>query len=335
VSVKFQDYYEILGVARDASQDDIQKAYRKLARKYHPDVNKTKGAEEKFKKIGEANEVLKDPEKRKKYDMLGANWKAGQDFQPPPGWEGAFGNFAGAGGAAGAGARGRSRKASFNFGGMGDFSDFFSMMFGEGGSFAGQGQGAPGGFASQKGRSSEAELAISIEDAFRGGERTITLESLDAGSDGSPQRKTKSYKIKIPAGMKDGGAIRLAGQGSPGLNGGEPGDLLLKIRILPHHLFKLEGEELKTVLPLSPWEAALGAKINVRTLDGTIAVTVPAGAQSGQQLRLRGKGFPKSPKERGDLLAELKVAVPKTLNAREKELFEQLSNESSFNPRVV
>ena len=328
MSVKFQDYYEILGVPRDASQDDIQKAYRKLARKYHPDVNKTKGAEEKFKKIGEANEVLKDPEKRKKYDMLGANWKAGQDFQPPPGWEGAFSNF----GAGTAGGHGRSKKASFNFGGMGDFSDFFSMMFGEGGGFAGQ--GAAGGFSSQQGRSSEAELAISIEDAFRGGERTITLESLDYENDGSPQRKTKSYKIKIPAGMKEGGVIRLAGQGSPGLNGGKPGDLLLRIKLLPHHLFKLEGEELKTVLPLSPWEAALGAKINVRTLDGTIAVTVPAGAQSGQQLRLRGKGFPKSTTERGDLLAELKVTVPKTLNSREKELFEQLSKESQFNPRV-
>lgn len=321
MSVQFQDYYSVLGVPRDASREDIQRAYRKLARKYHPDVNKTTEAEEKFKAVGEAYEVLKDPEKRQRYDTLGANWKAGQDFQPPPGWEQMF---------TGGGRGGQARTFSFG-GGAEGFSDFFSMLFGGGGfgSQAFQG-GEPQGSWSAAGESHEAEITLSLEDAYRGGSKRISLEHRDES--GTP--RVKSYQVRIPPGVTDGATIRLAGQGAPGLGGGPAGDLLLRVRIAPHPRFRLLGQNILSALALTPWEAALGAKVQTETLDGPVTLNIPGGSQSGQQLRLKGKGFPdRSSGTRGDMLVELVVQVPRKLNEKERELFGELAKVSSFNPR--
>jgi curved DNA-binding protein len=332
--VEFQDYYQALEVPRDASKADIQKAYRKLARKYHPDISKEPGAEDKFKKVSEAYEVLKDPEKRKSYDSLGANWKSGQDFRPPPEWGDVKFDFGGS--PFGGGGQ------SFEFG---DTSDFFEMLFGA----AGRGQrkrrqSGEGGFDSsifggagfggeQPGQSSEAELTISLEDAYRGATKNITLESMEADTRGAPVRKTRNYQVKIPKGTTQGSTIRLAGQGAQGRGGGKAGDLLLRISIAPDSEFRLQGHDLITTLKVTPWEAALGTKVNVKSLDGQYKISVPAGAQNGQKLRLKGKGMPKKSGESGDLYAEIKVVVPRELSAEEKELMEQLASISKFNPR--
>lgn len=323
MSVQFQDYYETLGVARSASQEEIQKAYRKLARKYHPDVSKEAGAEDKFKQIGEAYEVLRDPEKRQRYDTLGANWKAGQDFQPPPGWEQMFGGFQGAGGRGGA--------QTFTFGNGDGFSDFFSMLFGDGGSMGAQFGGAPfgagfqqGGPVQTKGRSHEARITISLHDAYHGAKRRITLGGLDG---------EKSYEVRIPKGITEGATIRLSGQGETGRHGGPAGDLLLRVHIAPDSRFRVKNRNIYTTLPISPWEAALGAKVVVPTLDGDVSVTVPAGSESGRQLRLKGKGLSAKSGKSGDFFVELRIVVPAELSAREKELFEELRDASGFNPR--
>jgi curved DNA-binding protein len=309
----FKDYYETLGVKKDASQDEIQKAYRKLARKFHPDVNKDAAAETRFKEIGEANEVLKDPEKRKKYDQFGSAWKNVQATgTPPPGWEGFDFNFGGGGGPSG------------GFGGEG-FSSFFDMLFGGGaGGMGGPGGGRrraarggfPGGFE-QQGADVEAPLAISLEEAVHGGQRELAL------TDGSGQRKNLS--VRIPAGVRAGQKIRLAGRGNPGLGSGAAGDLLLKIEIQPHSRFRVDGADLLTHLPVAPWEAALGADAEVETLDGRVRVKVPAGSSSGRKIRLRGRGLPRAGGEKGDLLAEIRVMVPDTLSDRERELYEELA----------
>ncbi len=326
MSVKYKDYYEVLGVKRDASQEEIKRAHRRLARKYHPDVNKgDKAAEEKFKEASEAYEVLKDPETRKKYDALGANWKSGQEFTPPPGFENIHFEFGGQGG------------QGFNFsGGGGGFSDFFEMLFrqsGQGGGRGGvedlfAGRVHPGGSrAAQAPAHTEAGLTISLEDAYYGAAKQITLQDPSNGS-------TKTLNVKIPPGTTTGAKIRLAGQGGRGV-GGRAGDVLLKITIAPHPRFEVQGHNLHMTLPVSPWEATLGAKVPVKTLDGEITLTVPAGAQSGQKLRLREKGLPERGQGagRGDLLVQLKTVVPKDLNDRERELFEALAKESEFDPR--
>ncbi len=311
MTVKFQDYYEVLGVKRDASQEEIQKAYRGLARKYHPDVAKSDDAEEKFKQISEAYEVLKDPDKRKRYDQLGANWKTGQDFTPPPGW----GGFGG-GGAGG---------ASFEFGG-GGFSEFFESLFG---GLGGRSRGA-GGRRAAAGATVEAELVLSLEDVVRGGSKSISLASPDAAGG----RSTKNYTVKIPVGVRDGSTIRLAGQGRPAPGGGAAGDLLLRVKVAPHARFEVDGHDVTSRLKLTPWEAALGAKVTVPTLDDSVTLTIPAGSQSGQKMRLRGKGLPKGKGEgAGDLYVELRVAVPKTLTEEERKLFESLREVSKFDPR--
>lgn len=329
MGVEFQDYYDSLGVGRDASKEEIRKAFRKLARECHPDTNKSPEAEGKFKQINEAYEVLGDEEKRKRYDQLGANWKAGQDFRPPPGWEDMFGGFTEqrAGG-----------RTSFS-GGNG-FSDFFSTLFGDSMGGASFGGGASGfqGFQqgptqpprARKGQSHTIPITISLHDAYHGGSRRLGVEAID---NNSGQKTVKNYQVKIPAGISDGGIIRLAGEGDPGINGGAKGDLLLKVKIAPDSRFVVDGKNLKTTVSITPWEAALGAKVAVPTFDGQVTLSIPAGSQGGQKLRLRGKGMPKQGGEKGDLFAELKIAIPKDLNDKERELFEQLSKESEFDPR--
>lgn len=350
VSVKFQDYYETLGVSRTATQEEISKAYRKLARKVHPDVNKAADAESKFKQLSEAYEVLKDPEKRTRYDTLGANWKAGQDFQPPPDWAQMFAGF---GGRPGQGAQG----ASFSFGSgggedMGQFSDFFSMLFGGGGNFAGGSPFGATGFGAEHeeprtrgrggasrssqpaaGQNLESSITVALEEAFRGATKNLSFELVSRNEHGIEERKKKSYQVKIPAGATNGTVIRLAGQGGVNPHTGAAGDLLLKVIIAPHPLFTLKDRDLLVTLPITPWEAALGAKVRMKTLDSEITLNIPAGSQSGQQLRLKGKGLPGPAGVAGDILVELKLSLPKELSPEEKELMEKLAATSTFNPR--
>jgi curved DNA-binding protein len=319
MAVKFQDYYEILGVGRDASEGEIKKAYRKLARKYHPDVNKDKEAEEKFKQVNEAHEVLKDFEKRKLYDQLGPDWQSGQEFKPPPGWEDVHFDFQ-----TGPGAE------AFDFGG--GFSDFFETLFG--GHMA-SGGGARARQASwvMRGQDQEAEIEVSLEDAYHGANRTITLQGHEIDPQGQVRPTVQNIQVKIPPGVTDGTRIRLSGKGGEGMGGGPPGDLYLRVKIEPHPRYRVEGHDLVVEVPVTPWEAALGATVEVPVMDGTVNLKIPAGSQSGQKLRLRGKGLPKKGSQKGDLFARLKVAVPKNLNKREEELFSEMAKVSTFNPR--
>jgi curved DNA-binding protein len=331
MSVKFKDYYEILGVPRTASAEDIKKAYRKLARKYHPDINKTSGAEARFKEVGEANEVLSDSKKRERYDQLGANWQAGQDFRPPPGYQNMNYEFRGAPG----GGRG------FNPQDMGGFSDFFESLFGQ--QFAG---GRPGGARSamwepeeeqqfpSSGGDQEVAITVTLEEAYHGATKSIRLQSNEPDARGRIQTQTKTYQVKIPAGITEGSRIRLAGQGSQGSGNRSAGDLYMQVQIAPHPTFKVNGHDLEVEIPLTPWEAALGAKVTFPTLDGPAALTIAAGTESGQRLRLRGKGLRQGKGlEPGDLIVAVKIVVPKKMSAREKELFEELAKVSSFKPR--
>jgi len=319
MAVKYKDYYSVLGVGRNASQDAIQKAYRKLARKYHPDVNKDPSAEEKFKEISEAYEVLRDPEKRKRYDMLGSNWKAGQDFRPPPGWDMGDIRFDfGPGG----------RKSSGAFGG---FSDFFEALFGSFG-VAGAGPGSAT-MGMMRGADHEATIRVTLEDLYRGGRKSVRLTSHPGRPGGAGAGRTKSYDVTIPKGILPGQKIRLAGQGGEPRGGGQPGDLLLKVELARHPRFRLEGRDIYFDLRLAPWEAALGAKVTVPTLDGQVTLNVPPGTSSGKKLRLRGKGLPNPRGAAGDLYAVVSVEVPSKLSPRERELFEQLKRESDFKPR--
>jgi curved DNA-binding protein len=342
MAVKYQDYYETLGVSRDASQEQIHAAYRKLARKYHPDINKSSDAEDKFKRIGEAYEVLRDPEKRKRYDALGDNWKAGQDFSPPPGWD--FFNF-GAGGRPRTGARSGAGPGgegySFRiFDGFGDspfsgFSDFFETLFG--GGMGGAGGGAASGRGrgraqALRGQDQEADLTIPLEEAYHGTKRSVTLESVDAAS-GRPTGETKTLEVKIPPGTTDGQRLRLRGQGGPAPGGGTAGDLYLRVRVATHPTFRLNGTDLELEAPVTPWEAALGARIDVPIIGGRASVKLQPGTQSGQRLRLKGKGFPKKSGGHGDLYVRIRIEVPKSLSTKERQLFEELANSSKFSPR--
>ena len=351
MAVKYHDYYATLGVDRSASQEQIQSAYRKLARKYHPDVNKQPEAERKFKEVTEAYEVLKDPEKRRRYDELGSNWQAGEDFRPPPGWEG----FGGRQGSAGAG-----RDQSFRFTGFdgqesfgffsGGFSDFFESLFGGlggGGGFSGfsgfgaedETGGRPGGRGPHVGFDApprvdhhEAEITMPLEEAYRGGKRSLALTIDEPGPGGVMQRKQKNFEVTIPPGIQDGKRLRLGGQGGRGA-GGAAGDLFLKIKIAPHPVFRVNGADLEADLPVTPWEAALGAKVEAPLVDGTATVTVAAGSQSGKKLRLKGKGLRREGNERGDLYLVVTIVTPGQLKPEERELWQKLAETSSFNPR--
>jgi curved DNA-binding protein len=317
MAVKFQDYYKILGVDRHASQDEIRRAYRKLARKYHPDVNKEKDAEEKFKQVNEAYEVLKDPEKRQRYDQLGPDWQAGQDFRPPPGWEDVRFQF-------------RTGPGAEEFGFSG-FSDFFETLFG--GSRFGGGAERMGRTWTMRGQDQEAEIEVEVEEAYHGTTKTVTLQGQEVDEQGRIRPTVQNLQVKIPAGVTDGTRIRLSGKGGAGAGGGAAGDLYLKVRLKPHPRYRVEGHDLLLDVPVTPWEAALGAKVEVGVVDGTVQLKIPPGSQSGQKLRLRGKGLPRKGNGRGDLLAQIKISVPKKLSGKEKELFAEMAKVSSFNPR--
>ena len=304
--MQYKDYYKTLGVDRGASQDEIKRAYRRLARKYHPDVSKEHDAEARFKELGEAYEVLKDPKKRAAYDRLGANWKSGQDFRPPPEWNREF-NF---GGGRGFGRRG-------GFGGGGDFSDFFENLFGQGSPFGGSINEEA--FANRKGSDRRTPLPITLEEAFGGGSRRV-----DVGG--------RKLQVKIPAGISDGSQIRLAGQGDMPLVGGARGDLYLEVKIQPHRLYELEGRDLVLKLPITPWEAALGARISVPTLGGRVEMKIPAGSQSGGKLRLKGRGLPGKPA--GDLYVALRIVTPPAESAAAREFYQRMERELPFDPRA-
>ncbi len=343
MAVKTKDYYEMLGVSRSASADEIKTAYRKLARKFHPDLNPgDKAAEEQFKLLQEAYDVLSDAENRKLYDQYGENWRAVKQGggPPPPGWQGTR--------TAGAGAQGGGFDfKDFEFGGFrggaGGF-DIFEEMFG---GRAGAGRAR----RPARGADVEAELEISLEEAHRGGRRTLQMQVAEicptcngtgevkenqtcqtCGGSGQVA-KTKTIEVNIPAGVRDGSTVRLAGQGGAGLNGQQPGDLYLHIRLRPHPVFTVRGDDLEVELPVAPWEAALGTKVEAPTIDGKVELTVPAGAQSGQRLRLRGQGLNKRKGGRGDEFVRLKIVVPKKISEEERRLYEELDRVSKFNPR--
>jgi curved DNA-binding protein len=321
MSAEFKDYYAILGVERDATGDAIKKAFRKLARKYHPDVAKDQpGAEAKFKEINEANEVLSDPEKRKKYDRLGANWQQ-EEFTPPPSGQ--------------AGGPGQE----FHFGGTG-FSDFFEQYF-SGGSRYGfpQGEG-PADFAQQagsprprRGSDIEGDILVTLEEAMQGTVRPISLQILNRRTG---QAETHTFQVRIPPGATDGRRIRVPGQGEPGQGGGAAGDLFLRVRHAAHPDFSSDGADILHELDIAPWEAVLGAEVVVPTLDGSIKLKIPAGAENGQRLRARSRGLPKGKtSERGDYYVVLQVQLPATLTDEERTLWEKLRDVSSFRPRAA
>ncbi len=322
--MKYKDYYETLGVPRGASQDDIKKSYRKLARKYHPDVSKMADAETRFKEINEANEVLKDPEKRAAYDQMGSNWKAGQEFQPPPNWDAGFEFRGGRGGAGPFGAGG-----SFGAGEGFDASDFFESLFGR----RGAGSAAPRRRASVDGEDHHAKVLIDLEDSYRGAERSISLRAPVEGGDGRIALQERTLDVHIPKGIRPGQHLRLAGQGAPGAGGARAGDLYLEIEFNPHPIYRVDGSDVYVDLPLAPWEAALGATVDVPTPDGAVQLTVPKGSAAGRKLRLRGRGLPgKNP---GDLYAVLAVVLPKADSDAGGSAYENLAKAfADFRPRA-
>lgn len=344
MAVKTRDYYEVLGVGRSASGDDIKTAYRKLARKYHPDLNPgDKAAEEQFKELQAAYDVLSDAEKRKLYDQYGENWRAvqqGGGAPPPPGWEGTR--------TGGGGQTGGFDFSGFDFGGFSGTggSDIFEEMFGR------AGRGGARARRSNRGRDVEAEVELSLEEAHRGGRRTLSMQVAEicqtcqgtgivkdnqacptCGGAGQVS-KLKTIEVNIPAGVRDGSTVRLAGQGGAGMSGAAAGDLYLHIRLRPHPVFTVRGDDLEVELPLAVWEAVLGARLEVPTIDGQVEMTIPAGAQSGQRLRLRGQGLNKRRGGRGDEYVRLKIVVPKEVSDEERRLYEELKRVSRFNPRV-
>jgi curved DNA-binding protein len=295
--MKYKDYYKILGVDRKASEDEIKKAYRKLARKFHPDVSKEQNAKERFQEASEAYETLRDKEKRAAYDSLGSGFRQGQDFRPPPDWFDRFGS----------GGRGEDLHGV-------DLGELFESM----GLFGRAGRRSRRSFP---GEDYEVPVRLTLEEAAHGTERTVQL---DGGG----------FTARIPRGATDGQRLRLRGKGGAGVNGGPAGDLYLTIALKPHALFRSHGHDLDVELPLTPWEAALGAEVEVPTLEGRVMLKVPPGSKAGQKLRLAGKGLPKPGGGAGDLYSVLNIAVPGTLTEREKELYEALRQASRFNPRA-
>jgi curved DNA-binding protein len=312
--MEYKDYYKILGVERNATQDEIKRAYRKLARTYHPDVSKEPGAEAKFKDAGEAYEVLKDPEKRAAYDQLGPGWQQGQEFRPPPNWDAGF-EFSG-GGYTGADAT--------------QFSDFFESLFG-------RMRGGGAGFAGARefhapGQDHHAKIVIDLRDAYTGAKRAITLRVPEVDAQGHVAVKDRTLNVTIPKGVREGQHIRLAGQGAPGIGKGPAGDLYLEVRFAPDPVFRVEGKDVYLDLPVAPWEAALGASVKVPTPEGPVMLKIPPGSTKGRTMRLRGRGIPGAPP--GDLHAVLKIIVPPADTDKAKDLYRQMERELPFNPRA-
>ena len=307
--MEYKDYYKIMGVKRDATQDEIKRAYRKLARKYHPDVSKEADAEAKFKELGEAYEVLKDPEKRAAYDQLGTRFSAGQEFRPPPDWDAGF-----------------EFRRGYSDADAADFSDFFSSLFGG----AGQARGGGRSFRA-RGEDHHAKIVIDLEDAFHGATRTITLRVPQLDDKGRLVMREHSLNVHLPKGIRDGQHIRLSGQGAPGLGGGPSGDLYLEVHFKPHALYRADGRDLYLTLPVTPWEAALGATVRAPTPGGNVEMKIPAGSQSGRKLRLKGRGIPgESP---GDLYMMLEVVLPAADSEAAKGLYQKMAEELAFDPR--
>lgn len=314
--MQYKDYYKILGVERGAAEADIKKAYRRLARKYHPDVSKEANAEQRFKELGEAYEVLKDQDKRRAYDNLGADWQAGQDFRPPPGWEQfGFGQQPGAGFHGSGFNSSDFRNAGFQ--GGSDFSDFFEQLFG-GRGFAGAAPGHSG--FSQAGQDQNANIKVSISESYQGATKTLRLAT------------GKSIQVKIPKGIVSGKKIRLSGQGAPGVNGGANGDLYLEVELIDDAKFSVKGKDVYTDVSIAPWEAALGEKVAVDTLGGQVELKIPAGSQSGRKMRLSGQGLPGSPA--GDLYVGLQIVTPPADSAEDNEIYKQMKSHFKFNPRT-
>ena len=310
--MEFKDYYQILGVGRGADADEIKRAYRRMARKYHPDVSKETNAEDRFKEVQEAYEVLKDPEKRSAYDRFGANWKAGQDFRPPPDWDPDV-TFGGGG-----------------FTDAGEFSDFFESLFGRARRPGRAGAGFGG--LRMKGEDVHARVSVSLEDAYHGATRSLTLQSPQLDAQGQPVSRTRTLNVKIPAGVSAGQRIRLAGQGGPGLGGAPSGDLYLEVLIEPHPIYRCDGRNVHLDLPVTPWEAALGRTVSVPTLGGRVELRIPAGSQTGTRLRLKGRGLPGKPP--GDQYVELAIMVPEADTDSARALYERMERELAFNPRA-
>lgn len=312
--MEYRDYYQLLGVARGATQAEIKSAYRKLARKYHPDVSKEPDSEEKFKQIGEAYEVLKDAEKRAAYDQLGSQWKQGQDFRPPPDWDAGFefsGGFEDAGPA---------------------YSDFFESIFGQ--PQAGFDRQSSGfrTHSDTKGEDHHARIYISLEDSYNGATREITLHAPQLDSNGRVSTHERTLSLKIPRGVRKGQHIRLAGQGVAGRGGAPSGDLYLEIEFQPHKLYRVDGRDVYLQLPIAPWEAALGAKLKVPTPNGALNLNIPKGSQTGRKLRLKGRGIPG--KTAGDLIATLRIVLPAAETESARELYRQMEQQLGFNPRI-
>ncbi len=316
--MQFKDYYQTLGVARDASAEEIKKAFRKLARKYHPDVSKEKDAEQRMKEINEAYAVLSDPERRAAYDQLGKGYRPGEEFRPPPDWDAGF-EFSSHG---------------FSPHEAADFSDFFAQIFGGLGGARGfraaAGRTGGTGFRAQ-GEDHYAKVYLDIEDAFTGATRQISLRVPRQDEQGRVTLASRTLNVKIPRGVHEGQIIRLAGQGAPGFGGGPAGDLLLEVHFKPHPRLRPEGRDLHMTMPVAPWEAALGAVVSVDLPSGPVKVRIPEGAQSGKTLRVRGKGIPGEPP--GDLLLEVQVVLPPADNPKARAFYEQMARELAFDPR--
>jgi curved DNA-binding protein len=320
--LEFKDYYQTLGVAREATGDEVKRAFRKLARKYHPDVSKEKDAGKRMAEINEANAVLSDPEKRAAYDQLGRH-APGEEFRPPPGWDAGFEHSE----------HGRSAAEAA------EFSQFFSEIFGTMGSRTGHGAAAQAprrsrranGTTTYPGNDHHARILLDLEDSFTGAARQLTLRAPKMDGKGRVALEERTLNVKIPTGIRAGQVIRLAGQGEPGIGNGKPGDLLLEVQFKPHARFRPDGRDLLLTLPVAPWEAALGGVVPVELPGGTLSVRIPAGAQSGTQLRIRGKGLPCDPP--GDLYIDLRIVAPPAATPKAKELYEALAKETAFDAR--
>ncbi len=313
--MEFKDYYTVLGVDRSASQDEVKRAYRKMARKYHPDVSKKTDAEARFKEVGEAYEVLKDPEKRAAYDQLGARYKEGQDFRPPPDWNQGF-EFQGGG---------------FTEADASQFSDFFETLFGD--TQPPRGFNQRNGNVNMRGEDTHAKVMIDLEDAYNGTTRPITLRHTELSAEGRPEIKTRTLNVTIPKGVRQGQHIRLVGQGGASMGQGKAGDLYLEVAFKPHPFYRVEGRDVYLDLPITPWEAALGASVKVPVLGGMVELKIPAGSKSGSKMRLKGRGIPGQPA--GDLYAVLKIVLPAADTDEAKALYREMKEKLAFNPRAA